>query len=138
MVECQCGRDLEECGAESFGLAFPSLQESVDLGLADLNVIDCDPLSKIDEMWRSESSNAKTFRPQQRVSRCDDTSLSVCARDMEQSNLLLRITKNCEESLRAFQSKLRGAAGAREEAIERALVIGQAAVQPVAAGLPLM
>jgi len=57
---------------------------------------------------------------------------------MEQRNLLLRITEKREESSRAFQSKLRGAAGAREEAVECALVIGQAAVQPVAAGLPLM
>lgn len=50
----------------------------------------------------------------------------------------MRITDSSEESSRAFQSKLRGAAGAREEPVERALVIGQAAVQPVAAGLPLM
>ena len=57
---------------------------------------------------------------------------------MEQRNLLVWITENSEESSRAFQSKLRGAAGAREEAVERALVVGQAAVQPVAAGLPLM
>lgn len=57
---------------------------------------------------------------------------------MEQRNLLMRIAENREESSGAFQSKLRSAAGAREEAIERALVIGQAAVQPVAAGLPLM
>ena len=114
------------------------MQESIDFGFAYLNVIDYDPLSKIDEVRRGEASNAKTFRAQQRVSRRDDTSLSVCAGYMEQRNLLLRIAKHCEESSSAVQSKLRGAAGAREEAIERALVIGQAAVQPVAAGLPLM
>ena len=140
MVERQCRRDLEERRAEPFALFLPTLDERQNFVFADLFTIDNDAFAKIDEVRRRvpPDSQALLLCTQQCIESGDDASLSVRSGDVKGCDSFVRVTEQRQESSRALEAEIGSAAGAREESVERAFVARQAAVHPVAAGLPLM
>ena len=138
MLERQRRRDLEERCTEPLRLSCQAVEKGEDFLLTDRNVVDENPLPKVDEVWRRVPPDAKPARSKDRVGGGDDASLPVGATDVQHGQRAMRIAEQLEQRVDALETELPDAGRAREQRIDRGAVVTQGDVHPAAAGCPLM
>ena len=81
-----------------------SLDGTLDVGRGGIHPVDPDPLGQIDQMGRGVETDAQPHRPKNRLGEGGDGPLAVGARDVEASEIGLRVAKRGQKTLHPLQS----------------------------------